>query len=171
MAEFLETKKYVWSWQQIYGSNTQNYSQTGTGGVTYKYNYKTQTITLNGTATAHFQVYSFGGSIVKGHTYFARMKLLSGSYIGGDPRVMIGGNGNYSVSVAHSPKFINLPVGSGVSDTMQFWFSNGGVANDAVFQVEFFDLTSMFGAGNEPTTKREFILLYPLSYYSYNKLQ
>lgn len=35
-------------------------------------------------------------------------------------------------------------------------------------KVEFFDLTQMFGAGNEPTTVEEFKALFPNAYYDYN---
>ncbi len=38
-----------------------------------------------------------------------------------------------------------------------------------VSNVNLFDLTQMFGAGNEPATVEEFASLFPLSYYDYNQ--
>jgi len=37
------------------------------------------------------------------------------------------------------------------------------------FRLQCFDLTQMFGAGNEPTSVEEFNRLFPLSYYAYNE--
>ena len=47
-------------------------------------------------------------------------------------------------------------------------FHNGPVdAYSNVYSVNIFDLTQIFGAGNEPTTLEEFKKLYPDSYYPY----
>lgn len=59
--------------------------------------------------------------------------------------IELGGNNNFNLStVAKTGDVIN--------------FSN----------VCMFDLTKMFGAGNEPATVKEFTDLFPLSYYKYN---
>ena len=50
---------------------------------------------------------------------------------------------------------------------LQVGYSNGNTYG-YVFDLEIFDLTAMFGAGNEPTTAQEFIRLFPLPYYEYN---
>lgn len=41
-------------------------------------------------------------------------------------------------------------------------------ANNLVFKPQLFDLTKMFGAGNEPTTPAEFSAMFPDDYYPYN---
>lgn len=41
-------------------------------------------------------------------------------------------------------------------------------ANNLVFKPQLFDLTQMFGAGNEPTTVAEFRAMFPDDYYQYN---
>lgn len=47
-------------------------------------------------------------------------------------------------------------------------FMNGDVgAYSNVYSVNIFDLTQIFGAGNEPTTLEQFKKLYPESYYPY----
>lgn len=47
---------------------------------------------------------------------------------------------------------------------------NGSSSEDELSfkNINIFDLTQMFGAGNEPTTVAEFEALYPLPYYDYN---
>ena len=52
--------------------------------------------------------------------------------------------------------FIDLPDG------------NNDLGYSSTFKVSVFDLTLMFGTGNEPTTVEEFRALYPDSYYPYN---
>ena len=42
------------------------------------------------------------------------------------------------------------------------------IAGKARFVPQIFDLTKMFGSGNEPTTIEEFRALFPLPYYEYN---
>ena len=44
----------------------------------------------------------------------------------------------------------------------------GYVASNLVFRPLLFDLTLMFGAGNEPSTVSEFTEMFPASYYPYN---
>lgn len=43
----------------------------------------------------------------------------------------------------------------------------GVTVNNVVIKPQIFDLTQMFGAGNEPTTVDEFTALFPLPYYAY----
>lgn len=59
--------------------------------------------------------------------------------------IVLGGNNNFNLSTAAE-----------TGDVINF--SN----------VCMFDLTKMFGAGNEPSTVKEFTDLFPLSYYKYN---
>ena len=48
------------------------------------------------------------------------------------------------------------------------FIKSGYVATNLVFKPQFFDLTQMFGAGNEPTTVAEFRAMFPDDYYPYN---
>lgn len=45
---------------------------------------------------------------------------------------------------------------------------NGTTVNNIVCRPQVFDLTKMFGAGNEPSTVAEFEALFPDSYYAYD---
>lgn len=47
-------------------------------------------------------------------------------------------------------------------------FAVGTVFNDVKIKIQIFDLTLMFGAGNEPTTAEEFEKMFPADYYPYN---
>lgn len=46
--------------------------------------------------------------------------------------------------------------------------NKGETVDNVQFKPQFFDLTLMFGAGNEPSTVAEFEAMFPSSYYSYN---
>ena len=47
-------------------------------------------------------------------------------------------------------------------------FAVGTVFNDVKIKIQIFDLTTMFGAGNEPSTVEEFEKMFPADYYPYN---
>lgn len=44
----------------------------------------------------------------------------------------------------------------------------GTVFNNVKIKIQIFDLTLMFGSGNEPTTAEEFEKIFPANYYPYN---
>lgn len=44
----------------------------------------------------------------------------------------------------------------------------GTVFNNVRIKIQIFDLTAMFGSGNEPTTAEEFEKIFPADYYPYN---
>lgn len=47
-------------------------------------------------------------------------------------------------------------------------FTTGTVFNDVKIKIQIFDLTVMFGSGNEPSTVEEFEKIFPADYYPYN---
>lgn len=47
-------------------------------------------------------------------------------------------------------------------------FEVGTVFNDVKIKIQIFDLTAMFGSGNEPSTVEEFEKMFPADYYPYN---
>lgn len=47
-------------------------------------------------------------------------------------------------------------------------FAVGTVFNDVKIKIQIFDLTLMFGSGNEPTSVEEFEKMFPADYYPYN---
>lgn len=58
---------------------------------------------------------------------------------------------------------ISLGKSTGISG-----FAVGTVFNDVKIKIQIFDLTAMFGSGNEPSTVEEFEAMFPNDYYPYN---
>ena len=149
--------------QAIYG-NTLKWNQlindtgstTTTNGITFTKN-ADGSITLNGTATAQAE-YNFERiDYVNGHNYLIT-GIPSGATVDG-----------YKAFVFSRSVMENTII----TTTRDDWFtprirvSNGVTVSNVVFRLNIFDLTEMFGAGNEPSTVEEFTSLFPL-HYAYN---
>lgn len=78
---------------------------------------------------------------------------------------MTGNHQNYRTGGSHTFCCFGTPNTS--STTWQFAFYVYGVAALTIHNLQCFDLTAIYGAGNEPTTLDEFRELYPDSYYPY----
>ena len=74
----------------------------------------------------------------------------------------------------------DMSIGTWIGDTGSGWIftsrnesylsiriQEGYTADNLVFRPQFFDLTRMFGAGNEPATVKEFENMFPNPYYPY----
>ena len=155
-------------WNQMLDKS--KYPATTTiNGVTFTNN-GDGTITVNGTATANaiFAPISQGNpiSIVSGHK-FLFISCPSG-----------GSMSTYYSDLKKVPEDESFyDVGRGVvvattSTTTGLRFNirvfSGYTANNLVFKPQLFDLTQMFGAGNEPATPAEFRAMFPDDYYPYN---
>lgn len=140
---------------------------TTTNGVTFTNN-GDGTITVNGTAgsTASFSVQSNYSSIVSDHKY-----LVLGCPKGGTNSTYsiryntngFGENGSGkivskgdSIEEHNYTRSLIIVVGKGVT------------CSNLVFKPQLFDLTQMFGAGNEPTTPEEFWSYFDHKLYPYN---
>ena len=114
--------------------------------------------TLIGGTSYYQQAFYFNVSILAGHKYYAKL-LLNGAqqkfrYYNGSTVVQ---------ADVTNAIFSATNVGTRVT------FGENVVEDtNVVVVVHFFDLTLMFGAGNEPTTVEEFEALFPLPYYAYN---
>lgn len=60
-----------------------------------------------------------------------------------------------------------ITINSDTEQYVQLQVSEGYTINTVLYP-QVFDLTQMFGSGNEPSTVDEFISLFPLLYYAYN---
>lgn len=142
---------------------------TTINGVTFTNN-GDGTITANGTATANAIFAPIGSknpmSIVSGHKFL----FISCPY---------GGNlSTYWSDLKKVPEDESFyDTGNGVvaattSTTTGLRFNirviSGYTANNLVFKPQLFDLTQMFGAGNEPATVAEFWQRVPEKFYGYN---
>lgn len=122
-------------------------------------------VALNGTCTKEGQAIAVATPAnVKGHKYLLRAKPLSGVY--GVKQLLLSSQG-YGDDQAGRGVIIT----NGSSNAK--WYYTLYVYNDVTYdnvklQPQIFDLTQMFGAGNEPSTVEEFEAMFPNDYYPYN---
>lgn len=148
-------------WNQLLDKS--KYPATTTiNGVTFTNN-GDGTITVNGTATAN-----------------ADFKLADNTYkiLANHKCLITGGiNGDAMVRFSGDPTGLWEDKGVGVItnqtvDTTAYNFSirinSGTTVSNLVFKPQLFNLTQMFGSGNEPATVAEFRAMFPDDYYPYN---
>lgn len=140
-----------------------------TNGITFTNN-EDGTITVNGTATstAFFLLFKYSDSLMPEHKY-----LLFGSPNDASDNAYIqcyddtnfewlrdkGGGG-----IAIFPKQVVNPSGA---THIRIRIASGYTANNLTFKPQLFDLTEMYGAGNEPTTVEQFRQDFPEEMYDY----
>ena len=149
------------AWNQL--AQPRATSQTETrNGITITDN-RDGSFTISGTATDNVLV-TLGQSFtsVANHIY-----LLKGCPSGGS---------NATYRLIESYTYILTDIGNGSiltltssgTKTIALDIKSGTTINNLVFRPQLFDLTLMFGAGNEPTTVVDFNNLFPKPYYEYN---
>ena len=137
------------------------YNQTETkSGVTFTNN-GDGTITVNGTSTQLVEFNLQFIDFIKNHTYLligcpsggstSTYILDTGADIGSDK-----GNGTISKPRLIGNRYFSIYVYANTT------------CNNLVFKPQLFDLTEMFGAGNEPKTVAEFKAKFPNDYYPYS---
>ena len=137
------------------------YNPTETNsGVTFTNN-GDGTITVNGTSTQLVGFYLQGINFIENHTYLligcpsggstSTYILDTGADIGNDK-----GNGTISKPKLVGNRYFSIYVYANTT------------CNNLVFKPQLFDLTEMFGAGNEPKTVAEFKAKFPNDYYPYS---
>ena len=119
----------------------------------------------NGTATGGDAYFSDSFIPIKGHVYLEKSCPKGGSaetyrsYITGSGVVM---DTNYGSGVI-AP--INVDTRVYIVPLM---VKSGATVNNLVVYPQIYDLTAMFGSGNEPTSVEEFEKIFPAAYYPYN---
>lgn len=119
----------------------------------------------NGTATGGDAYFSDSFIPIKGHVYLEKSCPKGGSaetyrsYITGSGVVM---DTNYGSGVI-AP--INVDARVYIVPLM---VKSGATVNNLVVYPQIYDLTAMFGSGNEPSTAEEFEAMFPADYYPYN---
>ena len=155
-------------WNQLLDKS--KYSATITrNGVTFTNN-GDGTITVNGTGGLNDVYYALVPPTAKsGHKY-----MLYGCPTGGSSNTYdivntIYKSGRYSGSFSDIGNgAISRALEEGETFTSNIFIAEGYTANNLVFKPQLFDLTQMFGAGNEPTTVAQFCAMFPDDYYPYN---
>lgn len=121
-------------------------------------------VTLNGTATSDGEFYSLQYiNLINGHKYF-----IYDNQGGSFANIVftldaLGSAGNregniYTCNITSEPLRRNA----------YFYIVTGTVISNRVYKPQIFDLTEMYGAGNEPTTVEQFRADYPNELYDYN---
>lgn len=84
------------------------------------------------------------------------------------------GNNNTNISNGyeseHNTEIGIYPLQPSIGNYAALYFRGfaGATAGTYGFTLQLFDLTAMFGSGNEPTTVEEFEAMFPAEYYPYN---
>lgn len=122
-------------------------------------------ITLNGTATTTGSAVSVQPvKNQKGHKYLMIANPLSGVY--GKDQLQFSSQSYGQDSTGHRTIITNESSNEKWYYTLYVY---EGVTYDNVkLQPQIFDLTAMFGSGNEPSTVEEFEKMFPNDYYQYN---
>lgn len=151
-------------WNQLQPIKASSITETQ-NGVTLTDN-RDGSYTLNGTATTDtqfFGLYQTTAPKIIGHKY-----LCKGCY-------SLNPTYPYGVAALWFSEGINainaiVTITSAEQQSLYFYWNvrSGSVCNNIVVRPQIFDLTLMFGAGNEPSTVAEFEALYNAPYYPYN---
>lgn len=159
-------------WNQLMDKSKFEANKTS-GGVTFTNN-GDGSVTVNGTATAGTEYYLISHSNkfgVVGHKYFLCGCPSGGSYNTYRITASIDLNGTWKNGFSDDGTAggnISPALSSGEIIHIEITIKSGYTFNNLVFKPQLFDLTQMFGAGNEPTTPEEFRAMFPDDYYPYN---
>lgn len=139
-------------------------------GVTFKgitfTNNGDGTYTVNGTSTEVSYINSMI-NIVKGHIYYIRSLTTIGS--DATYRAFISGHGVFSKIDDYGSGAISKALASANALFFPLYVEEGVTVNDLKIVPQVYDLTKMFGFGNEPSTPEEFKAMFPNDYYPYNE--
>lgn len=142
---------------------------TTVGGVTFTNN-RDGIITVNGTGSLNDVYYELAPPAAKsGHKYMSYGCPTGGSGNTYDIVNTIYKSGRYSGSFSDMGNgVISRALEEGETFTSNIFIAEGYTANNLVFKPQLFDLTEMFGFGNEPATVAEFWQRVPEKLYGYN---
>lgn len=143
--------------------------------LTQTYDADNDVMVLNGQNTENVTIYNIPsqGAIltwgVQGHVYCCLMEIVGGRFDGNASVISVGNTYIYAKYGAQREEYI-------VRNEVSFFYplvnyKAGDVFEDFQYRVKYWDLTLMFGAGNEPTTTEEFyqrIEGIPVDIYEYN---
>ena len=122
-------------------------------------------ITLNGTATTTGNAVSLQSvKNQKGHKYLMVANPLSGVY--GKEQLQFSSQSYGQDSTGHGT--IITKESSNEKWYYTLYVYEGVTYDNVKLQPQIYDLTAMFGSGNEPTTVEEFEKIFPADYYPYN---
>lgn len=137
--------------------------------VNWTYNSNTGEINVSGTASeiTNIIISNYNNpKLIVGHKYLiSGLPSTGGSFQSG----WTFRNNSTSIVITESSSIIDFQnTESGAEDTLFSIRVASGASVNITVNPTVFDLTLMFGAGNEPSTVEEFEAMFPLPYYAYN---
>jgi len=143
-------------WNQL----SKNDGVSNTTGLTRTFN-ANGSVTIDGTSNAKGEfVIGDGVQVYKDHKY-----LVKGCPAGGSSTTYYMG---ISVFVIDTGAGGIWTSGSSAISHFKFFVKSEQTFSNVTFYPQLFDLTAMFGSGNEPTTVAEFEQMFPAAYYPYS---
>ena len=116
--------------------------------------------TINGTCSASNDdgidtiVYLFSKKYVSGHKYLVKADKYS--------------DGNYGFAINGGSSPLKKAVIYNYAFNPIIFVKDKVTVDNITMRMNIFDLTQMFGTGNEPSTPEEFEAMFPADYYPYN---
>lgn len=153
-------------WNQLAGpvaAKTEN-------GLTVTVDEKTSKFTIDGTSTGYTFI---GGTIAKKYVGHKVLFRLGTAIPGTEPYATIEiAKGDYLYMRGNDAihgKIIEIADPNKSYVPWYIYVCETGITFDSItYTPQIFDLTQMFGSGNEPSTPEEFETMFPADYYPYN---
>lgn len=142
-------------WNQLINPSKFRISNSTVNGVTFLADSDGK-ITVSGTASAATTFLFYQPSATAGHKY------LFGGLSGGSKGTFYLQADHFSYLYDTQFKITTIPSSGLFSLRL---FVEEGITVNVSFHPKLFDLTQMFGAGNEPSTVEEFRAMFPADYY------
>lgn len=138
-------------WNQLVLKKKNGYTHNG---ITYTAS--NGVYSVNGTSSG-VSYSTITNATVPNHVYFMSIKQTgTGVYI-------------WQLGYTNQRTATEAIVSNNSSNAFGLYVLGGTTVNDSNIIPQIFDLTQMFGAGNEPSTVEEFRALFPKDYYPYNE--
>lgn len=143
-------------WNQLNLNNEQSITKNGISFI----NNKDGSWTINGTCSVSNDegintiIYLFAPKYVSGHKYLVKADKYS--------------DGNYGFAINGRTFPLKKAIIISYAFNPVIFVKDKVTVDNVTMRMNIFDLTQMFGAGNEPSTPEEFEAMFPADYYPYN---
>lgn len=143
-------------WNQINSNSEKSATKDGISFI----NNKDGSWTITGTCStsngdsAEVLIYKFSNKFVSGHKYLAKADKYFGE--------------NYGFAINGADAAVKKAVIVDYAFNPIIFVKDKVTVDNVTMRMNFFDLTQMFGSGNEPSTPEEFEAMFPADYYPYN---
>lgn len=143
-------------WNQLNLNNENSVTKNGISFI----NNKDGSWTITGTCStsnggsADVLIYGFAVKYVSGHKYLVKADKYS--------------DGNYGFAINGRSCPLKKAIIINYAFNPVIFVNDKATVDNVTMRMNIFDLTQMFGAGNEPSTPEEFEAMFPADYYPYN---